>query len=350
MPPAILTIHHAVPPYAYSQMSTYENFFRHFFEKNHRARAIFENSQIETRHSVLTPDFYRQKHTIDERNRLYVEGACRLGAESIQGCLEELSLSPEDLDHFIVVSCTGYSNPGLEILIAKQLGMRRNIRRTSIVGMGCYAAFPGLARAFESVVTRPKTRTLLLAVEICSVTLQKDDSMENVVASALFADGAAAVVLGDHKNSQPGLPFPHLLDFETLTDYETVDDMGFFVTHSGFRIVLSAKIPSFIRQNIKNVVSTFLDRNGLSSKEVRFWAVHPGGGKILDYVQEELKLSDNQMAFSRHILSTHGNMSSPTVLFILDEIARRGGPRPGDFGMMLGFGPGLTIETCLIRW
>ena len=96
MPPAILTIHHAVPPYAYSQMSTYENFFRHFFEKNHRARAIFENSQIETRHSVLTPDFYRQEHTIDERNRLYVEGACRLGAESIQGCLEELSLSPED--------------------------------------------------------------------------------------------------------------------------------------------------------------------------------------------------------------------------------------------------------------
>ena len=157
--------------------------------------------------------------------------------------------------------------------------MRRDIRRTSIVGMGCYAAFPGLARAFESVVTRPKTRTLLLAVEICSVTLQKDDSMENVVASALFADGAAAVVLGDHKNSQPGLPFPHLLDFETLTDYETVDDMGFFVTHSGFRIVLSAKIPSFIRQNIKNVVSTFLDRNGLSSKEVRFWAVHPGGGQ-----------------------------------------------------------------------
>ncbi len=352
MPPRILSLHCAVPEHVYHQKDVYQEFFASLFKENPKAREIFENSRIEKRHSVVDLDFYRRERSIEERNRLYVDGALRLGEEAIVSCLREIGAKPRDLDDFIVVSCTGYSNPGLEILLAKRLGMRENIRRTAIGGMGCYAAFPGMARGYESLVVRPESRVLLLSVEICSVTLQKGSATENVVASALFGDGAAALILGNGDPSEPNLSprFPRLIDFETRTAYQTIDEMGFFITATGFAIQLSARVPVFIRQNVAGVVDRLMARNGLQPKDVTFWIIHPGGAKILDYVQEMMNLSDLEMRFSREILSEYGNMSSPTVMFILNRIIRQGDPRPGDYGLMMGFGPGLTIESCLVQW
>ncbi|MBI2881213.1 MAG: type III polyketide synthase [Candidatus Tectomicrobia bacterium] len=352
MPPRILALHCAVPERAYGQKEVYRDFFAPLFRENPKAREIFENSRIEKRHAVLDLGFYSGDRTIEERNRVYVEGALHLGEKVVLSCLGEIGAGARDLDDFIVVSCTGYSNPGLEILLAKRLGMRENLRRTAIGGMGCYGAFPGLARACESLAVRPESRVLLLTVEICSATLQMNASMENVVASALFADGAAAVILGDGQApvQAKGRPFPRVLDFETRTSCDTIDDMGFFLTASGFRIQLSARVPLFIREGVADLTDRLLARNGLTRKEVRFWAIHPGGAKILDYVQERLGLAEEDLRFSRDILAGYGNMSSPTVMFILDEISRRGGPRPGDRGFMLGFGPGLTMAACLLQW
>ncbi|MFQ5692688.1 MAG: type III polyketide synthase [Nitrospinota bacterium] len=352
MPPRILTIHCSVPERTYVQRDVLRSFFAPIFRENPKVREIFENSQIEKRHAVLDLDFYSQERNVEERNHVYVEGALALGEQAIRACLEEIGAGPRDLDDFIVVSCTGYSNPGLEILLAKRLGLRENIRRTAIGGMGCYGAFPGLSRASESLAARPDSRVLLLMVEICSVTFQKSAATENVVASALFADGAAALILGNGRSpSRRGGPrFPKITDFETRTSYETTEDMGFFLTASGFRIQLSARVPVFIRQNVAGLVDLLLSRNGLDRNDVGFWVIHPGGAKILDYVQEELGLADEDLRFSRGVLSEYGNMSSPTVMFILNEIARRADPQPGDRGFMLGFGPGLTMEACLVQW
>ena len=352
MPPRILTLNCAVPKSAYRQKDVYRDFFASFFRGNPKAKEIFENSRIEKRHTVVDPGFYSRERSIEERNRVYVEGALNLGEEATLSCLREISAEPQELDSFIVVSCTGYSNPGLEILLAKRLGMRENIRRTAIGGMGCYAAFPGLVRAYESLVAWPESRVLLLAVEICSVTLQNDETTENVVASALFADGAAALILGNGSapSGARGARFPKLVDFETRTAYDTTEEMGFFITATGFRIQLSARIPVFIRQNITGQVGQLLGRNGLTRGDVSFWVIHPGGAKILDYVQEALDLRDDHLRFSRDVLSEYGNMSSPTVMFILNEIIRRGDPQPEDYGLMVGFGPGLTIDACLVQW
>ena len=352
MPPRILSLHCAVPEHVYRQKDVYQDFFASHFKENPKAEEIFKNSRIQKRHAALDMNFYRRERSIEERNRLYVDGAVRLGEEAIVSCLREIQAKPADLDDFIVVSCTGYSNPGIEILLAKRLGMRENIHRTAIGGMGCYAAFPGLARGCESLAARPEARVLLLSVEICSATFQKDSSTENVVASALFGDGAAALILGDGHSlgSNPSRRFPRLIDFETQTAYKTVDDMGFFITSTGFAIHLSARVPVFIRQNVAAVLERLMARNGLQREDVTFWIIHPGGAKILDYVQEVMSLSDSEMRFSWEILSEYGNMSSPTVMFILDRVIGRGDPQPGDYGVMMGFGPGLTIESSLIRW
>ncbi len=352
MPPRILTLHCSVPPKEFLQGEVYRTFFADRFRKNSKAREIFENSRIEKRHAVVDAGFFARERTIEDRNHEYVRGALDLGESAIRRCLEEIPATPRELDDFIVVSCTGYSNPGLEILLAKRLGMRQDLRRTAIGGMGCYAAFPGMARAYESLITRPDARVLLLAVEICSVTLQDDASTENVVASALFGDGAAALILGDGRlPASAGPPlFPRVVGFETHTSYKTTGEMGFFVTATGFAIQLSARIPVFLRQNVAGVVERLLAGRNLKLEDIRFWVIHPGGAKILDYVQEVFGLSEEDMRYSRGILSEFGNMSSPTVMFILDRIIRRGDPQPGDYGLMMGFGPGLTIETCLLQW
>ncbi|MFQ5912419.1 MAG: type III polyketide synthase [Nitrospinota bacterium] len=352
MPPRILTLDCAVPDHAYDQGDIYRDFFASVFQENPKTREIFENSRIEKRHTVLEFDFYSRERTIEERNRVYVKGALDLGEGAILSCLREIGAEPRDLDDFIVASCTGYSNPGLDILLAKRLGMRENIRRTAIGGMGCYAAFPGLVRAYESLVTRPDSLVLLLMVEICSATFQKTASTENVVASALFADGAAALILGNGKQPLRTVSsrFPRIVDFETRTSYATTEDMGFFVTAAGFRIQLSARVPLFIRQNVRALADHLLARNDLSRTDVGLWVIHPGGAKILDYVQEVLDLTDEDLRFSREVLSKYGNMSSPTVMFVLNEIVRWGDPQPGDYALMVGFGPGLTIEACLVQW
>jgi predicted naringenin-chalcone synthase len=330
----------------------YRDFFAPIFREIPKAEEIFQNSKIEKRHSALKVEYFAQERSIEERNRIYVEGSLDLGEKTILACLQETGVDPRDVDTFLVASCTGYSNPGLEILLAKRLGMRENVRRTAIGGMGCYAAFPGMVRAYESLFARPESLVLLLMVEICSVTLQMDATTENVVASALFGDGAAALILGNgHAPVRPTPPcFPRIIDFETQTSYDTVDEMGFHITSTGFRVQLSARVPFYIRENACVLTDALLARNKLGRKDIRHWVVHPGGAKILDYVQEALGLTEGDLRFSRDVLAEYGNMSSPTVMFILDRIIRQADPQPGDYGLMMGFGPGLTIESSLIQW
>lgn len=188
---------------------------------------------------------------------------------------------------------------------------------------------------------------MVMALELCSVHFQLEETIENIVSAALFADGASAALIGVSTNDAPT---PHILDSATYCDYSTLDQMAFQVTDEGFHMRLSSYVPDLLAANIEGFVDGFLAQNGLTRDAVRIWGVHPGSSKILDYVQNKLTLSDDQMQASQAVLRDYGNMSSATILFILDEIQRTSAPRSGDYGMLLGFGPGLTSEAILLRW
>jgi predicted naringenin-chalcone synthase len=218
--------------------------------------------------------------------------------------------------------------------------------------MGCYAAFPGLRKAAQAVASSPGRLSLVLALELCSLHFQpQDTSLENVVSSALFADGAAAALLGEAALEESArAPAPRWLDFETHCDYQTLGHMAFHLTDTGFHMHLSAYVPKVLEADVQGLVDHLLHRNGLRREQVRLWGVHPGSSKILDYIQNRLGLADEQMICSRRVLHDCGNMSSPTILFVLDELQRQENPSPGDYGVLLAFGPGLTMESALLQW
>ncbi len=335
----------AVPANCHAQLDIYEQFVVPRLGQYRLVRAAFVGAEIEYRHSVL-PDghFYDSEQSTEARNRAYMEHARLLGAEAVRRCLADARLAAAEVDEFIVVSCTGQDTPGLDLLLAADLGMRYDLRRASILAMGCYAALPGLLRAADAVRARPGTRALLLCLELCTLHFQDDLSIDNLVSIALFADGAAAALLGEGAGS------PRLLAHETFCDYQTLDHMAFHLTDHGFQMRLSAEVPDVLREQAGLVVDRLLQPGGLERRDVRFWAIHPGGSRILDYLQPALGLEEQDLRFSREVLRRYGNMSSPTVLFVLEEIRRCGHPQPGDYGVLMAFGPGLTVEGCLVQW
>ncbi len=345
----ILGLATGVPGYRYGQVELYERFLALHFASNPRARGIFERAGIAYRHTAVEGEFFTGDRTTEERNDVYMREAVPLGLATAECALQDAGLAPGEVDDFVVVSCTGLDVPGLDLRLAGLLEMRPDVRRTCILGMGCYAAFPALRRAAETVVARPGARVLILCLELCSLHMQTDASTENIVSCALFADGAAACVLGAVE-AGAGMPRPEVLDSLVLTDYKTLDHMTFHVTDHGFRMSLSAYVPEVLGANVASFVDRLLARNGLGRGDIRFWGIHPGGVRILDHVEAQLGLSGVQTEYSRAVLRDYGNMSSPTVLFVLDRIMREGRPQPGEYGLLMAFGPGLTMESCLVRW
>ncbi len=343
--PAILGLATALPPNRHAQLDIYELFMVPRIGRNRLVQAAFVGAEIEYRHSVFADGhFYDHPQSTEARNSAYMMSARPLGAEAIRRCLDDAGLCAQDVEELIVVSCTGLDTPGLDLLLAADLGLRHDLRRTSILAMGCYAALPALLRAADALRARPGSHALVLCLELCTLHFQDDPSIDNLMAIALFADGAAAALVGDG----PGRP--HLLDFRTFSDYQTLDHMGWHLSDHGFRMRLSAHVPNVLRAQVGPVLDALLHPHGLQRQDIRFWGIHPGGSRILDYLQEALGLSAEEIEFSREVLRQYGNMSSPAVLFVLEEIQRRGNPQPGDHGVLMAFGPGLTIEMCLLQW
>ncbi len=348
--PMLLAVTTAVPAQRYAQAEILE-YLAPLFDRPRHARAIFSRAGVAHRHLVLDRDFYRQEQRTQARNDAYMAHALPLGEAAVRSCLAQAGVDFSAVTDFFVVSCTGFDIPGLDLRLAGKLGMRPDLRRTCVLGMGCYAAFPALLRAREAVAAGPGRLALVLAVELCSLHLQNEDSLENMVVAALFADGAAAALIGPAAAAAPGQPpRPRLVDAATFSDYTTFDHMAFHVTDHGFQMRLSAYVPDVLAANVEAFLAPLLERHGLDHRAIRFWGIHPGGSKILDYLQSQLKLSDADLAYSRAVLRDYGNMSSPTILFVLDQIQRDGQPQAGDYGVLMAFGPGLTMESALVQW
>lgn len=347
----ILSVGCAIPPHAYSQ-KTILGLLKNRFGENRAAEKIFSHRGIERRHSVLSGEVLEAldegKWSTGERNAIFAREAPGLAAAAAKGALQGAGISPADVDLLIITTCTGCITPGLDIIMASQFGMKTELRRLHIGGMGCYAAFPALKAARDGT-GNSQSVALLISVEICSIHVQPTDDLNNIVSSSLFADGAAAVLISGKAKTGAGL-HPVILETLTWTDYQTMGEMTWNVGDHGFVMTLSSKVPPFIGARIGDFVKTLVARHHLSLGDVRHWVVHPGGARILDAVQVGLKLSDAQMFFSRCVLRDFGNMSSATVFFILDRVQKEAKPQSGEFGVMLGFGPGLTLEGALIRW
>jgi predicted naringenin-chalcone synthase len=346
---SILGLATGLPENRYHQKDICEKFLELQKTEKRRdqaVRTIFNRAGVEYRHMVVDPYYFDQNRTTKERNDKYMEEAIPLSDATIRKVLETANCTSQDIDDFIVVSCTGFAIPGLDLHLAGRLGMRSNLRRTCILGMGCYGAFPALVRAVEATALREGRLALVLCVELCSLHLQFDGSAENVVSSALFSDGAAAVLVG----TKTDILSPRIIHSQTQCDYQTLDQMSFNVTDSGFRMYLSSYVPDLLAQNITGFVDSLLAEYHLTRDDIRFWGIHPGSQKIVEHVQYQLGISDQQAQFSYDVLYRYGNMSSVTILFILEQIIKCTRQKRGDKGVLLAFGPGLTMEGLLLEW
>ncbi len=345
--PTIIGLATGVPPTQHTQAELHDRWLSPYIN-SHRAKAIFDAAEIDTRHSVLaTSDFLADEPGTKARNDLYMQAARPLARTVINQALNRANLSATGIDHFIVISCTGFDTPGLDVILAADLHMQPGLRRSALVGMGCHAGITGLDRAMLEVIARPQSRVLLLSVEFGTIHFQHGKEIKNMMAGAIFGDGLAAAVIGAEATPSNQ---PHLLNTATYSDYTHQDLMGFHLSDKGFQIHLSTRVAKILRQIAPNIVVNFLQQSNLKIDDIQFWGIHPGGAKIIDYAGQALGLSDGDLRFSRAVLRRYGNMSSATIFFVLEEIIRHGQPQPGNRALLLSFGPGLTLELCLVQW
>ena len=349
-------------PYLISQADAIA-FARERFAGGHpdieRLLTLFDNSLIDARRVVRPLEWYRANHSWQERNDLYIELATSYGSDVIAACLA----SPEFLKHEVscgdiaaifFISSTGLATPSIEARIMNRLPFSPHTKRIPIWGLGCAGGAAGIARAHEYCTAFPDAKVLVVAIELCSLTYQQDDlSKSNLVGSALFADGAACVlVVGDRVEAESiatlkSLPAVRGHQTTLMPDSERV--MGWDVKDGGLYVVFSRDIPEIIRGWLKANVDEFLSTQNLNGHRVTQFIAHPGGRKVLEAYQDALHFDKNMTAIPRRILQSHGNMSSPSVFYVLQEFMRQE-IRAHELGLMAALGPGFTSELLLLEW
>ncbi|GAA5202198.1 type III polyketide synthase [Rugosimonospora acidiphila] len=329
-------------PTVQTQDELWSGFFSHHYSGVQRALAarLFRNSGVERRHGVINPAIEDVTGwSTAKRMQRYLTEALPLGKSAVADALDGAGLAASEIGLFAVCSCTGYVTPGLDILLARDLGMSPDTQRLFIGHMGCYAALPGLGVVTDFVRSRGRP-AVLLCLELTSLHAQPPSAdADQIVAHSLFSDAAAAVVV------LPDGPGYEVMAVDSLTDAATADHMTWDVTDLGFRMGLSPRVPDVLDLHVEPLVDGLLARQGLHRDDVDGWAVHPGGPRILDVVGKRLGLGEEAMAPSRRVLAEHGNCSSPTVLMIVDSL-RAAAPRNV---LAMAFGPGLTLYATLLR-
>ncbi len=336
----------AMPPQAAQDVLWREFFARHFTGPSQAlAERIFANAGVRTRQAAVSPLLEDVSGWSTERRmRRYQLEAMPLGKEAVSRALTDAGVAADEIGLFAVCSCTGYATPGLDILLARDMGMAPSVQRLFVGHMGCYAALPGLGAVTDFVVARGGP-ALLLCAELTSLHIQPPGGRadtQQIVAHALFSDAAAAVVVvpGDNRGYA-------VREVTAVTDVSTADLMTWEMTDLGFRMGLSPQVPKVLAVHVRQLVDDLLARHGLTRDQVDGWAVHPGGPRILSTVADRLALPPDALDASIATLAAHGNCSSPTVLMVFDALRRR--PVPPRRVVMLAFGPGLTLYAALLE-
>lgn len=297
---------------------------------------------------VLPLDAYDTVRTWGRANDLWIEAAQTLGRDAICRAITPAGLMPGEIDALFFVSVTGIASPSIDARLVNRMNLSPHIKRVPMFGLGCVAGAAGLARAADYVRAFPDQVAVVLAVELCSLTWQRDDlSVANLISTGLFGDGAAAVLVA---GSEAGFTGPQILATRSIFYPNTQDVMGWNISEHGFRIVLSPDVPNVIRENLGSDVDAFLADQGLRRDDVASWIIHTGGPRVLDAVSDALDLPDGALDASWHSLHKVGNLSSASVLVVLEEFLAHRRGEPGTYSVLAAMGPGFCSELLLLKW
>lgn len=341
--PRIGAVATATPPFRFTQ----EDVLRLLGYTRPIAREIFLNSDIDARYLYVDPARVTrpEDEDLDTLQQRYRDGAVLIARQAAERCLEKAGLAAAEVDCILVCSCTGYLCPDLATILVKEMGLPSRVQRGSLLGLGCAGALPTLQRAYDHACAYPDHNVLAVAVEICSAAYYIDDTIETLVGNAICADGAAACLVSCRAEAGP-----RLAGFASVIDPSCQSSVGFGHRQGRLRIVLAPTIRDLAPPIVDRALNELLPPRKIERGAIRHWVMHPGGRRVIDRVQQALGLTDADVAVSRRVLRNYGNMSSPTVLFVLNELMQNGAVQAGDLGVMLALGPGFAAEAALLEW
>ncbi len=341
----------ALPPHYYDQPTLLAALQRRWagqFFNPERLERLHRNVLVGGRHLALPLEEYEGLTTWGKANDAWIRVAQEVGAEAVLDGLARAGLSTDDIAALIFVTVTGVATPSIDARLMNRLRLNPGVKRMPIFGLGCVAGAAGISRAADYVRAFPDQVAVLLSVELCSLTLQAEDlSIPNLIATGLFGDGAAAVmVVGDNRESDG----PEIVATRSIFYPDSEGVMGWSISESGFGIILSADVPEVVREFLRRDVDAFLADHGLERKDIASWICHPGGPKVLEAMQEALELPDGALDVTWRSLQEVGNLSSTSVLLVLAETLENHRPPPGSWGLITAMGPGFCSELVLLRW
>lgn len=311
-----------------------------------KVKKIFENANVDKRYSIMDPIEVFTKTSFEERNQIYIREVIKLGEKVLTSALEKANWQPTDLDYIITVSCTGIMIPSLDAYLINKLGLKQDIIRLPVTEMGCVAGISGMIYAKQFLQANPNKKAAVIAVESPTATFQLNDfSMANIVSAAIFGDGAACVLLSSYENAEG----PSIIDESMYHFYDNEHMMGFDVTNSGLKMVLDIEVPNTIANHFPLFIHPFLEHNGLTINDIDHLIFHPGGKKIVQTVEDLFAASGKNIDDTKEVLRLYGNMSSATVLYVLERFMDKK-PKKGEKGLLLSFGPGFTAQRILIEF
>jgi len=347
----IASVGAAFPPHYYSQERLLEEFKRTWSRQLYnqgRLEALHKNVLVGGRHLALPIEEYSQLEGWGQSNDAWIRVAQDVGEQAVREALAQARLEPADVDCLIFVSVTGVATPSIDARLVNRLDLSPRVKRLPIFGLGCVGGAAGISRAADYVKAYPDEVAVLLSVELCSLTLQLQDlSIPNLISSGLFGDGAAAVIVVGEERPASG---PRIVATRSVFYPDTERVMGWDISEKGFQVVLSADVPEMARRNLRQDVDDFLGAQGLSRSDIVSWVAHPGGPKVVSALETALELQPDALDLTRESLETVGNLSSTSVLLVLQETMRSRPPEPGSYGMLLAMGPGFCSELVLLEW
>ncbi|KOY51665.1 type III polyketide synthase [Polaribacter dokdonensis] len=307
---------------------------------------LFEGAAVDKRYSIMAPEEVFTATSFEEKNNIYKREVTQLAEKSLQKSLDKANLKATDIDYIITVSCTGIMIPSVDAYLINSLGMKQDIVRLPVTEMGCAAGVSGIIYAKNFLKSNPNKRAAVVAVEAPTATFQLEDySMTNIVSAAIFGDGASAVILSSYQEDKG----PEIVDEAMYHFYDATHMMGFNLVNSGLQMILDKEVPQKIADHFPKIIHPFLEKNNLTIEDVNHLIFHPGGKKIVQTVEELFGVLGKNIDDTKEVLRLYGNMSSATVLYVLERFMDRN-PKKGERGIMLSFGPGFSAQRILLEW